>query len=205
MNPTKYQLPFIIPSTEDVIRRLQYNPNKTIIEQDIINLIKSILIETSDLIHPIGLSLDFSPIIIEKDYIILEKNNKIYSSKLAGIMKNSKIISLIVATIGEEISIEIEENMKKENYSRAVIIDAIASEAVESFVEHIQKTLLSNKRLMGLKPTMRFSPGYGDLSIENQPYFLKLIEAEKIGISLHPKSFLLIPEKTITALVGWES
>jgi cobalamin-dependent methionine synthase I len=51
---------------------------------------------------------------------------------------------------------------------------------------------------------MRDSPGYGDLGTDIQPDILRLLDAGKIGIACQPESFILIPEKSITAIIGWE-
>lgn len=48
---------------------------------------------------------------------------------------------------------------------------------------------------------MRYSPGYGDLDLEIQPKLLKLLDGEQIGITTN-SSHLLLPQKSITALIG---
>jgi len=51
--------------------------------------------------------------------------------------------------------------------------------------------------------TPRFSPGYGDLSLDHQKGLLKYVEADKIGISLS-ETMVMLPEKSITAVIGWK-
>jgi hypothetical protein len=50
---------------------------------------------------------------------------------------------------------------------------------------------------------MRYSPGYGDLGTEVHSFMLPLLDAGGIGVSYHPDSFILVPEKTISAFTGW--
>ena len=53
-----------------------------------------------------------------------------------------------------------------------------------------------------LRPTWRFSPGYGDLPLETQGDFLRTVDAEKrLGVTLSPGG-LCIPTKTVTAVIG---
>ena len=53
--------------------------------------------------------------------------------------------------------------------------------------------------------TPRFSPGYGDLPIELQRDFLTLLDASrKIGLTA-TESSMLVPSKSITALIGIRS
>ena len=47
----------------------------------------------------------------------------------------------------------------------------------------------------------RFSPGYGDWPLEQQPEMVRLAESEKIGVHLSDAS-MLVPRKSITAIIG---
>ena len=48
----------------------------------------------------------------------------------------------------------------------------------------------------------RFSPGYGDLPIEIQKDFFRVLEPNrKIGVSL-TESMMMIPSKSVTAIIG---
>ena len=49
--------------------------------------------------------------------------------------------------------------------------------------------------------TRRFSPGYGDLPLSVQPAFAQELDLESLGVAV-TDSYLLVPQKSITALVG---
>lgn len=56
------------------------------------------------------------------------------------------------------------------------------------------------ERNLYLRP--RYSPGYGDLSLETQTFFFSALEISKrIGVTLNA-SYLMIPFKSITAIIG---
>lgn len=77
------------------------------------------------------------------------------------------------------------------------ITDALASAAAESICEYVDDFL----RGTGKKP-MRYSPGYGDLSLGVQRDVLKMIDAENtLGIVLN-SSLLMTPMKSVTAVMG---
>lgn len=77
------------------------------------------------------------------------------------------------------------------------ITDALASAAAESLCEYVDDFL----RGKGSKP-MRYSPGYGDLTLGVQPDVLKMIDAENtLGIVLN-SSLLMTPMKSVTAVMG---
>ena len=83
--------------------------------------------------------------------------------------------------------------------SRAVIIDAIGSSAIEAFCDHLC-THLQDTYNVNFRP--RFSPGYGDLSIKTQPLVLGCCDASrKIGVTLTHNN-LMIPSKSVSAIAG---
>ena len=77
------------------------------------------------------------------------------------------------------------------------VTDALASAAADSFCAYAAKKI---KGSCICAP--RFSPGYGDLKLELQPYVLERLNAgELLGITLS-SSFLMTPMKSITAIMG---
>jgi hypothetical protein len=86
--------------------------------------------------------------------------------------------------------------------SDAVIYQAMSAEMIESYCDSVNDQLLRRVRREGkyLKP--RFSPGYGDLSLEVQPRLAALLDAAKqIGLTL-TDSLLMVPSKSVTAIIG---
>ena len=48
---------------------------------------------------------------------------------------------------------------------------------------------------------LRFSPGYGDWTLDAQKFFFEILPLEEMGVRLH-ESMLMIPEKSVTATAG---
>lgn len=77
------------------------------------------------------------------------------------------------------------------------ITDALASATAEAVCDYAEAELAK-----GLVCRPRFSPGYGDLELNLQPEIVKLINGQKLlGITLTP-SLLMVPTKSITAIMG---
>lgn len=77
------------------------------------------------------------------------------------------------------------------------ITDALASAYAEALAEHADEALCG-----ALGGRARFSPGYGDLSLEVQPHILQMVEGMRLlGITLG-KSLLMSPMKSVTAIRG---
>ena len=87
--------------------------------------------------------------------------------------------------------------------ANALIFDAMGSSAIEWFCDALCDEIDSAYPLYELRP--RFSPGYGDLSLALQNDLLRLLDAQRrIGLTLS-ESLMMIPQKSVTAIVGLKS
>ena len=200
----KFELPTIIPPLETVLGRMGYNPKKTVVDPEILSMIQAEMEAAKKLIHPIGHTLEDNVADVETDSVILSSGIRFYSAKFADIHKISVKMTLMVCTIGPELPEECARLVAAGEMTRGVVLDAIASESVEAFADYINDILIRENTLLRLRPTMRFSPGYGGMTTVVQPELLKILESEKIGVTCNPENFILKPEKTITAMIGWE-
>lgn len=143
--------------------------------------------------------------IIKKDTssIEFEKNIKFESVKLAKFLKNSSSIFIIGVTSGTEI-VKFRDELSDNDLTASVIADAVGSELVESMAEWLHDFLSNLIAKEGLGVTKnRFSPGYGDFELKNQNIIYKLLRLDKLNIQLS-ENYILIPEKSITAIIGIE-
>jgi 5-methyltetrahydrofolate--homocysteine methyltransferase len=84
--------------------------------------------------------------------------------------------------------------------SKAVVTDSLASVAIEQVCDKFEEIIKAE--YPEYYQTFRFGIGYGDLPIEQQGDFLKLLNASKqIGLSASDTS-MLIPTKSVTAVIG---
>lgn len=108
-------------------------------------------------------------------------------------------IILIAATIGIYVD-KILRKIQITDMAQAVVLDAMASVAIEQFMDKIEGEL--KERYSNYYFTRRFSPGYGDYPIEKQREIVKLLNTEKrLGLTL-TNSLLLYPTKSVTAVIG---
>ncbi|MCR5141263.1 MAG: hypothetical protein K6C68_01850 [Ruminococcus sp.] len=106
---------------------------------------------------------------------------------------------LLCATAGAKAD-ELIRLKEKEDLVQGYITDCLASAAVEGVCDSLEAEL--SKRLADKYLTWRFSPGYGDLPLDLQPKILAVLEAGKrAGVSC-TGSLLMIPRKTVTAVIG---
>ena len=122
---------------------------------------------------------------------------KTVSKDLAKTLKNSDSFILFAATVGFELD-RLITRYSKISPSKALMFQAIGTERIETLCDTF--CLDMEKELGNL--TMRFSSGYGDLSLEIQKDFFKVLDPNrKIGVTLN-ESLVMSPSKSVTAIVG---
>lgn len=84
--------------------------------------------------------------------------------------------------------------------AKALIADTLASVAIESVCDEVELNV--KKENPQLFQTFRFSPGYGDLSIDIQKDFLNLLDATKRTGLCATENYILTPRKSVTAIIG---
>ena len=123
---------------------------------------------------------------------------KIKSSALGRLLKNSSKAYFFAATVGAGVD-RLIGRLSRMSAAEGVLVDAYGSAAVEAVCEYACRRF---SEIEGKKLTVRFSPGYGDLPIETQPEFLRILDASRrAGITV-TASLMMTPVKSVTAIVG---
>ena len=106
---------------------------------------------------------------------------------------------LLTATVGAEFDRMMQE-WEKRDMARAAVMDVCGSAWTEAVCDEAEAEIRG--RFPGKYLTDRFSPGYGDLPLSLQAGFLRALDAgRKLGITAN-ESFLLLPCKSVTAIIG---
>ena len=86
---------------------------------------------------------------------------------------------------------------------KTLIAQAVCTVMIEKYCDTVVCEASLSPLVEGLYPTARFSPGYGDFNISWQKDMLKLLDCEKrIALTL-TDGYMLIPSKSVTAVVGF--
>ena len=124
--------------------------------------------------------------------------------KSKGLSKNLEEcdeIVLFAATVGREMDLLI-SRYRLFSPSKSVCLQAIGAERVESLCDAFCLELRKSEGKKGRKTCPRFSPGYGDLPLSLQTEIFNALELQKtLGIFLN-ESLLMVPSKSVTAIVG---
>ena len=109
--------------------------------------------------------------------------------------------AVMAVTLGLEVDKRI-SLYSKTDLTKGLIFDACAAAAVESLCDMVQGEIEAEAKSMGLEITTRYSPGYGDFSIEIQKEIAKVLKTySRIGLSVNESS-IMIPRKSVTAFIG---
>ena len=108
-------------------------------------------------------------------------------------------VCVLIATLGLSFDAMLRSQQAR-SMADAVLMDACGSALIEAVCDGAEKEIAA--RFPDKYLTDRFSPGYGDLPLELQPELLRLLDAQRtLGVTVNDR-FLLLPSKTVTALIG---
>lgn len=115
-------------------------------------------------------------------------------------LRGTEEVWLLALTIGSETD-RLLRIWSVESMAKAAVGQACCAVMMDQLLDdYMQELKMKSGEGMGLLPA--FSPGYGDFSLEDQEKVLRLLDARRrIGVFLTAGG-MLVPEKTITAVIG---
>jgi len=127
---------------------------------------------------------------------------KIKSQNLARHLNCCSKAVLFAATLGTEAD-NLIRKYSAMDMEKALIAQAVCAVMIEDYCDTVVCKAAQSPLLKELYPVARFSPGYGDFDISWQKDVLKLLDCEKqIALTL-TDGYMLIPSKSVTAVVGF--
>lgn len=139
-----------------------------------------------------------------EDSISLSESNLVFKGKdILEHLKDSSMCAVMAVTLGSMMDTRI-RYYEKVDLTKALILDACASTAVEWICDEVQNEIKQKAENMNLGIIYRYSPGYGDFSIEIQSKVINALEAQKrIGLTVNENN-ILIPRKSVSAVIGFQ-
>lgn len=125
----------------------------------------------------------------------------LHSKSLKRNLQGCEEVFLFASTLGIAVDTLIRRSALMDT-ARGAVMQAAAASVIEAFCDEENEKLRQEASREGLYLRPRFSPGYGDLSIDCQRDFLNLLKAQKnIGLTV-TDSGLMVPVKSVTAIIG---
>lgn len=86
--------------------------------------------------------------------------------------------------------------------AKATVFQAASAAMIEVVCDEVNRKIIGEMAERGLYCRPRFSPGYGDFSLDYQTGFIRILKAPKrIGLTL-TDTLLMAPSKSVTAAIG---
>jgi len=117
-----------------------------------------------------------------------------------GPLRDDQQAGLAICTIGPGLEEKVRELMSTGQEPEGYVLDAVGSVAAEATADVINANICHWAEAHDLQATPRFSPGYGDWSLEEQRHIFRLLPAGDVGMSLNP-SCMMIPRKSVSFAV----
>ncbi|HBI47466.1 MAG TPA: methionine synthase [Smithella sp.] len=192
----------IDPPREKIYQRLGFKKRTTQISETQQEETDRFINEASFLISLKGSLLRLAIKHNDGEKIFLDGGLTFASKKLSTFLRDCREAVLMAATTGNAIMEAIKEKTRQDDLGAAVVYDATASEMADAGLDWIMDYLNHQIRREGktLLPR-RFSAGYADFDLENQRAIYDILQMGKISITITPR-FILIPEKSVTAIGG---
>lgn len=182
----------------EVLRYSGYMGFKEPLQGEIQKIFSSVIEENKD-IFQFKICYRRMPVLWENGHPIFPFDYE--GEDLVKAIEGCREMILFAATVG----VEIDRRIRIATYTsqtKALFLQAFGAERVETlcdyFCEEINRELCSEN----LCTVPRFSPGYGDLPLEIQRDFFRLLDCNRqIGVSLGD-NLLMNPTKSVTAILG---
>ncbi|MCJ8499655.1 hypothetical protein [Desulfatitalea alkaliphila] len=123
------------------------------------------------------------------------------SHALQALLADCPRVLLLAVTLGQPLSDRVRQYMAANRCLEGYLMDRMGSFWAETAMRSLDRQASGSHRAAGGRTTRRFSPGYHDFSLEAQKPFVELIGGRWPGLHI-TSGGLLLPEKTITAVVG---
>lgn len=123
------------------------------------------------------------------------------SQSLERNLKDCEEVLLFGATLGSQVDVLLQRYGKLQ-MSKAVVMQAAAVAMLETCCDEANAELKEQFLAKGRYLRPRFSPGYGDFPLQCQTGIAAALElGKRIGITL-TDSLLMVPSKSVTAVIG---
>ena len=126
---------------------------------------------------------------------------KLQGKSIQTLLKESHAVIIMAATLGIKTDRRLRA-LEISDMGKAYVYNACANAMIEAVCDDVNEQLRRQYAKRQAFLTDRFSCGYGDLPVSTQKTFLQVVDAErKIGLHVS-ESCMLVPEKSVTAIIG---
>jgi hypothetical protein len=184
--------------TREAIRYLGYGSHA--VDDHIYNLIRSSFEELEQVVDKRIVYRIFDVSYKENGHLNIGQLD-IDSKNLKKNLRECPQVIMLGATLGTGVD-RLTRKYALTDMARVVTLQACAAAMLEEYLDQWQQEKTEEMQKEGWYLRPRFSPGYGDFSIEHQKMMVQMLDAsKKIGLTV-TDSLMLTPTKSVTAVIG---
>jgi hypothetical protein len=191
----------IIPDTEEILRH-QGIPRGAVVKDHIRELMREAVEEFRKTAEPKCIMREISKSDFAK--VFQGEGLNASDSPIGDIYEKADDLALFAVTMGQVLSVRIQELFDQNDFARAAMLDSCASMAADSAAGWLENYytnyLMEHKRSAHNKLVFGYSPGYCGWNVSAQRKLFKCLQPEKIGITLND-SCLMTPLKSVSGVL----
>lgn len=135
------------------------------------------------------------------DEVVSFADKKVKSHHLSRNLHDCHSLYLFAATLGPNVD-KLIQKQARINPAMSVMMQAAGAMYIERYCDLLQEELRAQEARENNLLRPRFSPGFGDVSLEVQKIFFELLQCQKnLALTLND-SLIMSPEKSVTAFIG---
>lgn len=186
---------------KEALRYMGYKKKDILDDSDTLNSTIKLMSELESFVRPKYTYKAFDITVDVENKTIGFPSFQVVSKNLSRNLKDCRRAVIFAATLSTQADLLI-RRYAKSSITKSVIINACGSALIEQFCDDSQEAI--QKEIGGyFRP--RFSPGYGDFDLKHQSDITAVLESQKmIGLTL-TDTLILMPEKSVTAVMGISS
>lgn len=201
--PEKNQMSPVDRDYSEIARYLGYQ-KISVPDEQISSLIKTAADEMLEVIKPQAVYEQFD-LSVKYDEaagtgMVAFSDVKIPSKDLARNLRECSQVVIFASTLGPQCDQLIRRTQVKDQV-KAAVFQATGAMFIEKCVDLLNEKIKVEIEAQGKSVRPRFSPGYGDVSLEVQKVFFRLLPCSRIGLTLMD-TLIMSPEKSVTAFIG---
>lgn len=190
----------LIIDEREVLRYLGYK--RDLITEEDISMVRDYTKEVRAILSPKACYEKY-PVEVSADGLIKMPYGEIVSKNLTMNLLGCKEIYMFAATIGPRFDMAL-IRARAVSISKAAVFQSIGAAAVEEVCDSLNAMIDDLELQAGNKTRPRYSPGFGDMTLDNQKGVFSVLRPEKhIGVTLKD-NLIMAPEKSVTAIIGVE-
>ena len=201
--PSKNEMSPTARDYSETARYLGYQ-KITVPDEQISELIKTAAAEMLEVIKPQAVYEKFD-LSVEYDEaagtgLVAFSDVKIASKDLARNLRECSQVVIFASTLGPGCDQLIRRTQVKDQV-KAAVFQATGAMFIEKCVDLLNEKIKGEALALGKNARPRYSPGYGDVSLQVQKDFFRLLPCSRIGLTLMD-TLIMSPEKSVTAFIG---